>query len=278
MNQTAAKIALVTGASSGIGQAIAAELSKHGIRVYAAARSLPDYFDNLQESSPSDLLRMVRMDVNDPEAVEKKLNQIIAAEGRLDYFVQSAGNGIAGSVEDTQIDEVRYQMETNFFGAVTPLPIILKQMRQQGSGLIVQVGSMAGVLSIPFQAYYSASKAAIASLNLALADEVRPWGIRCMLVQPGDTRTGFTQARVMTRSAFESDYAASCRRSIDRMAADEQKGTSPEISARQVVRKMLKQRPPHVMSIGLFYQFAALASRLLPLRLVRWVVRLLYAG
>lgn len=277
MNQLV-KVALVTGASSGIGQAIAAELCKQGIRVYAASRSLPNYFDNTPESSSSDLLRTVRMDVNDPLAVEKTVSQIIAAEGRLDFFVQSAGNGIAGSVEDTQIDEVRYQMETNFFGAVTPLPIILKQMRQQGSGLIVQVGSMAGVLSIPYQAYYSASKAAIASLNLALADEVRPWGIRCMLVQPGDTRTGFTQARVMTRSALESDYAAVCRRSIDRMAADEQGGTSPETSARQVVRKMLKRRPPHVMSIGLFYKFAGMASRLLPLRLVRWVVRLLYAG
>lgn len=277
MNQTI-KVALVTGASSGIGQAIATELRKQGIRVYAASRSMPDYFDQEQRSESEDMLRTVRMDVNDTLAVEKTLAKIIAAEGRLDYFVQSAGNGIAGSVEDTQIDEVRYQMETNFFGAVTPLPIILKQMRQQGSGLIVQVGSMAGVLSIPYQAYYSASKAAIASLNLALADEVRPWGIRCMLVQPGDTRTGFTQARVMTRSALESDYAASCRRSIDRMAADEQNGTTPEISARKVVRKMLKRRPPHVMSIGLFYQFAGLASRLLPLRLVRWVVRMLYAG
>jgi short-subunit dehydrogenase len=264
------RVALVTGASSGIGQAIAAEMNRKGFRVYAAARSLPD---NLCAE-----LRTIRLNVNDPAAVDLAVAQIIATEGRLDCLVQSAGFGLAGAIEDTLIEEARAQLETNYFGAVNLLPPVLKQMRRQNNGLIVQIGSVAGALPIPFQAHYSASKAALAALTLALAEEVRPYHIRCMLVQPGDTRTGFTSARIMAKAALQCDYSERCKRSIDRMAADEMNGISSEKAARLVVRRMLRRRPPLVMSIGLFYKAAVIASRLLPVCLMRRLIGLIYAG
>jgi len=273
------RVALVVGASSGIGQAIAQELGRHGIKVYAASRSLPDFFEHPEnpQTAPQPWLRTVSLDVHLPASGEKAIQRILAAEGRLDYLVQSAGFGIAGAIEDTHLPEARSQFETNFFGSVCLLPAVLEQMRKQRSGLIVNIGSVAGILPVPFQAYYSASKAALAALTSALGNEIRPWHIRCMLVQPGDTRTGFTQARVMARQALQSVYAERCKRSIDRMAHDEQHGMSTSSAARSTVRAMLRRRPPQVLTLGLQYKLFAFAMRLVPNRLVQYVIYLLYA-
>ena len=273
------KIALVVGASSGIGKAIAAELGRQGCRVYAAARSLPDYFSDPAnpQTAPEPWMRTVRLDVNFPSACEHSVERIIAEEGRLDILVQSAGFGIAGAIEDTVIPEARSQMETNFFGAISLLPSVLRQMRSQKSGLIVNIGSVAGFLPVPFQAYYSASKAALAALTSALGNELRPWRVRCMLVQPGDTQTGFTRSRVLVKNALQSDYADRCRRSIERMANDEQNGMPTAMAARMIVAGMLRRRPPQVMTVGLMYKFFELAHHILPNRLIQYVIYKLYA-
>lgn len=274
------QVALVTGASSGIGQAIASELCRHGFRVYAAARSLPDYFINsgCEKQVGTGCLRPVTLDVTDEAAVGAIWQQVMAVEGRLDCLVQAAGFGLAGSVEDTAAAEARAQMETNFFGSVHFLPLVLEQMRRQKSGLIVQLGSVAGFLPIPFQAYYSASKAALAALILALADEVRPWGIRCLLVQPGDTQTGFTRSRILARGSEGSDYSRRCGRSITKMAADENRGVPAAAVASQIVRQICKRRPPLVYTPGLLYKIANILTKILPLRLYRRVIGLMYAG
>lgn len=277
--QSQTKVALVVGASSGIGKAIADELGRRGLKVYAASRSLPDCFDQPGDplTDPAASMRTVKLDVNVPHSGELAISRILAAEGRLDYLVQSAGFGIAGAIEDTSGPEARSQFETNFFGAVNLLPAVIRQMRQQGSGLIVNIGSVAGFLPVPFQAFYSASKAALAALTSALGNEIRPFGISCMLVQPGDTRTGFTQARIMVQHALNSAYAVRCRKSIERMAHDELNGMSTTAAARAVVRNMLRHRPPQVLTLGLQYKLFAFAERLLPNRLVQLVIYLLYA-
>ncbi|HBP37965.1 MAG TPA: short-chain dehydrogenase [Clostridiales bacterium] len=279
INSGIAGVALVTGASSGIGRALADELARLNYRVYAAARSLPDYFaDPAAETvSGSGSLRPIRLDVTDEAAVREAFNQIIAAEGRLDCLIEAAGYGLAGSVEDTASSEARSQLETNFFGAIHILPQALAQMRRQKHGIIVFLGSVAGFLPIPFQAYYSASKAALTALSLALAEEVRPWGIRCLLVQPGDTQTGFTHSRVMAQAAGQTDYADRCGRSINRMAADEMRGTPAEVTARLVARQMLRRRPPLVYTPGGLYKLASVLIRILPLGLSRRIIGLMYA-
>jgi short-subunit dehydrogenase len=174
--------------------------------------------------------------------------------------------------------EASDQMATNYLGVCNMLPPVLAQMRQQGSGLIVQLGSVAGFLPIPFQACYSASKAAVAALIQALANEVRPYGIRCLLVQPGDTRTGFTDARVISQDNDLLPYAARCRRSIARMAADEQNGMPAAKMARLIIRRIDQRRPPQIYTPGLLYKVAALLNRLLPRRLVNAILYLMYAS
>lgn len=274
------KVALVTGGSSGIGKSIVDELGRGGFQVYAASRSLPDFFDepDNEKTQPLPWLRTIRLDVNYPSQSARTVERIIAAEGHLDILVQAAGFGIAGAVEDTGHEEARSQMETNFFGSVSLLPPVLAQMRQQRSGLIVNIGSVAGFLPVPFQAYYSASKAALSALTLAMANEVEPFGIRCMVVQPGDTQTGFTRSRILIRNANRSDYATRCKRSVIRMESDEKSGMSPDTAARIIVRKMLRRNPPLVLTIGLIYRLYAVAVRILPLKLVRKVVYWLYAS
>lgn len=274
-------VAVVTGASSGIGEAIARELAGAGMHVYALARRLPDYFTDpgSQQDIATGCIRPLRGDVNLESELVAQLERVVAQEGRLDCLVQAAGFGIAGALEDTASQEAQQQITTNFFGAVHALPFVVQQMRSQKRGLIVQIGSVAGALPIPFQAYYSASKAALAAVSLALANEVSPWGIHCLLVQPGDTRTGFTQARHMTEAASRdsSAYAERCSRSVAKMAADEMGGVPAEAVARQIVRRMRRRRPPLVFTPGFSYKLLLFLARLLPLRLVRWVIGLMYS-
>ena len=273
-------IALISGGSSGIGRSIAYELGRRGIRVYTASRSLADFFDDPDndKTAPERWMRTVRLDVHSPDQGKRVVEKIVAEEGRLDILVQAAGFGIAGPVENTTHEEARSQMETNFFGSISLLPVVLEQMRKQRSGLVVNIGSVAGFLPIPFQEYFSASKAALAGLTLALDDEVRPYGIRCMIVQPGDTQTGFTKARIVSQRALQSEYSLRCERSLLRMEQDEQNGMSSDQVARIIVRHMLRRNPPVQVTCGFIYKLYALAARLLPVRLARWIIAKLYAG
>ncbi|MDW7659775.1 MAG: SDR family NAD(P)-dependent oxidoreductase, partial [Bacillota bacterium] len=221
----AVRVVVITGASSGIGKALAGQMAMRGDHVYALARSLPDQFG--QTAVPGNL-RTMKLDVTDAEAARAVIARVVAEEQRIDVLIQAAGFGLAGAVEAMTSQEAAAQMATNYLGVCNMLPPVLARMRQQGSGLIVQLGSVAGFLPIPFQACYSASKAAVAALTQALANEVKPYGIRCLLVQPGDTQTGFTDARIISKDNDLLPYAARCRRSVERMAADEQNGMPAE--------------------------------------------------
>ena len=277
--QASSRIIIITGASSGIGKAMADQLSLAGNRVYALARSLPDFFSDpgQERISGSGCLRPVRLDVTQPEQVRLVLDRIIGCEGRVDVLVQAAGYGLAGAVEDASPAEIQAQITTNFISLGYVLPPVLSQMRRQQSGLIVQLSSVAGFMPIPFQAYYTASKAAATAMMLALANEIRPYGIRCLVVQPGDTRTGFTGARMISRAAAGSSYQDRCSRSIAKMAADESRGVPADRMARLIIRKMDRRRPPLVYTPGLLYRTAYILQRLLPVRLVNAVLYRMYA-
>lgn len=266
------RVVVITGASSGIGLEMARQFAAGGDRVYALARRLPDSVAEPSEAAAGSWFTMP-LDVTDAEAARQAVTRIAAREGRIDILVQAAGYGLAGSVEAMTPTDAAGQMGTNFLGACHLLGPVLASMRARGSGLIIQLGSVAGFLPIPFQACYSASKAALAALTMALANEVRPFGIRCMLVQPGDTRTGFTEARVLCDADESLPYAERCRRSIARMAADEQNGFPADRLAAKIIRQANRRRPPLVYTPGLFYKLAALLSRVLPRR---WVMAVLY--
>jgi len=247
------RVVLITGASSGIGLASARRLAAAGNKVYGTSRS---------GASVDPAFQMLAMDVTDDAAVDRGVARVIDAESRIDVLVNNAGIGIAGSVEDTSIDEARAQFETNVFGMLRLCRAVLPHMRRQRAGLIVNMSSIAGLVPVPFQAHYSASKAAIESITEALRMEVRPFGIDVVLLEPGDFRTGFTANRVRVAAANDaSPYKARFERAIGVMERDEQAGDSPDVVARVLERIVVARSPSLRYSVGKALQRAAPALR-----------------
>lgn len=266
------RVIVITGASSGIGKAIAEQLSEQGDRVYALARSLTD-----NESDSESNMQSRQLDVRDPDAVNRVLSAIIQLEKRIDILILAAGFGLAGAVEAMTPDEAQSQMATNFLGVCHVLSPVLRQMREQKSGSVIQIGSVAGFLPIPYQACYSASKAAVSALMKATANEMKPHGIQCMVVQPGDTRTGFTDARVISPATANLPDADRCLRSIERMAADERKGLSADQMAQLIIRRLNRRKIPIQYTPGCLYRLAWFLNRLLPVRVIQRILYEMYA-
>ena len=153
---------------------------------------------------------------------------------------------------------------------------VLPVMREAGRGRIVNISSVAGVIAIPFQAYYSASKAAINSYTMALANEVRPFGVSVCAVMPGDIRTGFTSAREKLH-AGDDIYGGRIGRSVSGMERDELRGMAPETAGRYICSLATRRRVKPLYAIGLAYKFFCFLERILPVRPLSWLVGLLYA-
>lgn len=261
-----AKTVLITGGSSGIGLAAAEAFQKAGCRVYTLSRSMA--------KTPS--LQHLCADVTDETAIRNALEAVYSHEGRLDILVNCAGFGISGAVEFTSAEEAEKQLRVNFFGTVNACKAALPLMRAQGGGRIVNVSSVAAPVAIPFQAFYSASKAAINSYTCALANEVRPFDIGVTAVQPGDICTGFTAAR---EKSFRGDdvYAGRIVRSVARMERDEKNGMPPATVGRFLCRVALKRRVKPLYTVGFFYRLVCLLCKLLPCRIMNRIIGLLYA-
>lgn len=220
------------------------------------------------------------MDVTQDDSVREGIERIVASEGRLDIVINSAGMGIAGAVEDTSAEEARQQLDVNFLGVLRVCRAALPSMRAQRSGHIVTIGSIGGLVAIPFQGLYSASKFALEGLMESLRMEVKDFGIRVVLIEPGDYRTGFTGHRVLTReSNSNSAYHARFTRAVGRMTEDEQKGPLPDGVAR-LAKKLVEMRDPRLRyTTGPLNQRAAVwLKRFTPNRLVEKIVASYYSG
>ena len=260
------KVALVTGASSGIGRSVAKHLSKQGMIVYDLSRT----------DKPAYGIIHVKCDVTEERSVINAVNAILSEQGHIDILVCCAGMGISGAVEFTDPEDSRRQIDVNLFGTDRMVRAVLPTMRKERSGRIVIISSVAGVTPIPFQTWYSVSKAALCSYALALQNEVRPYGITVSSVLPGDIKTGFTAARKKS-SVGDQDYDGRIERSVARMEKDEQNGLSPEFAARIVVKAATKPRPKAQYATGLSYSAICVLIRLLPQRLSQWILYQMYA-
>lgn len=264
-------VVLVTGATSGIGRSIARLLCENGFHVYGAARHVED-FSPMQSGHYGGFVKLLTMDVRDQDSVLEAVRAVIKTEGRLDILVNAAGMGIAGAVEDTSAEEAALQMDTNFLGTLRVIRAVLPQMRGQGRGLVVCVSSVAGWVPVPFQAMYSCSKYAVEALAQALRVEAAPFGVRTTVIEPGDTRTGFTNARRFTKeTSVNKAYRTMCERALYSMTVSELKGRDPVTVARMVFKVIQKSRPPVRKVVGAEYKLLYGAYRLLP---ARWFVSL----
>jgi len=221
------KNVLITGTSSGIGRAVAEHLAAGGHRVVGTARR-PD--DAERETIPT-----FPLDVRDDVSVAHLVARFSEEVGRVDVLVNNAGYGLAGPIEETTIEEARAQFETNFFGVVRMTRAVLPLMRKAGGGLIVNVGSMAGLIGLPFQGFYAAAKFALEGFTEALRLEVRPFGIRVVNVDPADCRTPFTANRRRIANLTDT-YRADFERTVAIYERDERSGADPLVVARCIRR------------------------------------------
>jgi NAD(P)-dependent dehydrogenase (short-subunit alcohol dehydrogenase family) len=257
-------VILVTGASRGIGRALAEELCRRGHAVYGGARSWED------ASGLS--FTPLTMDVRDESSVKAAVERVLAGEDRIDVVVNNAGVSHSGPVEDTELAVALAMFETNYLGAVRMIRAALPAMRRQGSGTIVIVGSAAGRIGVPFQAHYAASKFAVEGLAEALYHELRPFGLRVLLIEPGDVGTTIWE-RSKGRAAEGSPYSRALKRFLavkDREMGE--RAAPPEAVAREIadIIESPTRRLRHAVAKGAGLILAA--RKLLPDRIFLWAV------
>ena len=272
---TKVQTVLLTGGSSGIGAETARLLALAGFKVYAGSRR----GSVSEECAAMDNVVPVVLDVNNQESVDTVVADILAKEGHIDAVVCNAGNGIAGAVENTTVDEAKYQFETCFFGAHRVIRAVLPSMRAQKFGRIITVSSVAAVVPIPYQTFYSSAKAAVLIYTKALSLEVKGFGIQCCSILPGDTKTGFTAARKVTAESEDSSsvYYETLKKSVGRMEHDEQNGMPAGKIAGAIVKQLKKSRMAATVTPRIDYKAINLLVRLLPTKLMLWIVGKLYA-
>jgi NAD(P)-dependent dehydrogenase (short-subunit alcohol dehydrogenase family) len=257
---------LVTGASSGIGAATAELLASRGYAVCGTSR------DPGRAAQRAPRIAWVAMDVRDDASVREGVSRAIDLHGHLDALVCNAGFGIFGSIEEVPLAAAREQFETNWFGTLRVLREALPALRSAPSARIAIVGSLAGRAPIPFQAHYSASKAALESLAQALHNELHDTRVRVSLIEPGDIRTAFNDATDfdLVRDSRYRERAARSREVIERSMA---RAPGPELVARAILHALSARRPRLRYAVGREALLVSFADRWLPervrLRLIR---------
>jgi len=268
-------IVLITGASSGIGKTTALFLAEKGFTVYGTSRK--ENPAPLQADGEGSI-HMIQMDVTNDQSVQRAVDAIIKETGRIDVVVNCAGIGISGAVEDCSAQEAQEQLNTNYCGVIRVLQAVLPHMRERKNGLIVNIGSVGGLFSIPFQTLYSSSKYALEALTEGLRIELKPWNVKAALVEPGDTKTGFTNSRMFAKKALTSPYRTAMSRAVGRMIHDELNGMEALSVTKTIFSLMKKRNPPIRKVVGFSYRCLVFAKRLLPSRLVESVLANMYTS
>lgn len=234
------KIVLVTGASSGLGKHIAEDLAKQGYHVFAAARSM-DKLATLR----SETIEPLRLDVTAEADIQAAVDHIKATKGRLDILVNNAGYGIYGTIEGIRDEHVRRAFAVNVFGLGAMTRAVLPMMREQKSGLIINISSVVGKAAVPVAGWYGASKHAVEGLSDALRLEVKPFGIKVVLIEPGAIRTGFEETAMATlaRSNDPSAYADLVSAFSNSIRNGYKSAPGPEVVTRQVNRAIAARNP-----------------------------------
>ncbi|HHU50674.1 MAG TPA: SDR family NAD(P)-dependent oxidoreductase [Firmicutes bacterium] len=265
---------LITGASSGIGAAIAECLADQGFRVWGTTRSLAKVAD--LPKSFSEKVSFIELDVTDEQSVAKGVADCLKQAGKIDILINNAGYGVFGSVEEFPVEKAVTLFETNYFGALRMIQAVLPQMRASGEGLIINITSLAGKFVIPFQVHYSASKYALEALTEGLRQELRPFGVKVVAVAPGDIKTNFNK---MTDFGCRADspyqrWADVCWRVIEENL---EKSPPPEVIARKVWQIVRKKNPRGSHPAGDFISTKLpFINRFLPASLREKLTRMFY--
>jgi NAD(P)-dependent dehydrogenase (short-subunit alcohol dehydrogenase family) len=258
-----AKVVLVTGASSGIGEATARRLAGLGYTVYAAARRV-DRMSALAERG----IRVASLDVTDDSSMIAIVDKITAEAGRIDVLVNNAGYGSYGALEEVPIEEGRRQFEVNLFGLARLTQLVLPQMRERGDGYIINISSMGGKIWEPLGSWYHAAKFAVEGLSDSLRAEVSGFGIKVVIIEPGNIRTEW--GRIAAENLQQASAAGPYRKLAELVgaglrAADTMTMSSgPEVVADAVAKAVQSRRPKTRYPVGGGARFILLAEKVLP--------------
>ena len=251
------KVVLITGGSSGIGKSIGEFLHKKGFVVYGTSRN--------PEKVLNSIFPLIALDVRNAESIRSAVSKVIEISGRLDVVINNAGVGITGPLEEIPMEEIKNNFETNFFGPIEVMKAVLPQMREQKSGLIINITSIAAYMGLPYRSVYSASKGALELITEALRMEVKSFGIEITNVAPGDFATNIASGRyhapVIKGSAYEKVYGNTLATMNEHVDA----GSNPNEMAEAIFKIIQEKKPKVHYKVGVFMQkFSIVLKRVLP--------------
>lgn len=251
------KVVFITGISSGFGKCISEYLAQKDYKVYGTSRS------NLESHNSVNVLNV---DVTVKVSIKKAIETILKNEGRIDFVINNAGIGISGPVEFSSPEDIKHQMDTNFMGIVNVIQSVLPAMRKQGAGTIINFSSIGGIMGLPYQGFYSASKFAVEGISEVLRMELKPFNIKVIVIRPGDFHTGFTSNRKIEYSLDVNDpYKQQLMKTMSVIETDERGGLNPEYLARKMHNIIRSKNPKSHYTVASFEQkFAIVLKSILP--------------
>lgn len=236
------KVVLITGASSGIGKSIATFLHQKNFKVYGTSRSI-------KSSSEADF-NFIQLDVTKEASISQAVEHVLNIEGRIDILINNAGVGITGPIEETPESEIKKAFETNYYGPLNMIKNVLPAMRKQGSGLIINVTSIAGYMGLPYRGIYSATKGALEITMEAYRMEIKQFGIKMTNVAPGDFATNIASGRyhapVVPGSPYEKVYGDTLKLMNEHVDA----GMNPDLMAQEIYRIIQLEEPNVHYKVG----------------------------
>lgn len=251
------KVVLITGGSSGIGKSVGEFLLTKGLTVYGTSRNPQNY---TQSKFP-----IIALDVADNNTIVTCVKTVIDAEGQLDIVINNAGAGITGPIEEIPEVEIKRNFETNFFGPINVIRAVLPQMRNQNSGLIINITSIAGYMGLPYRGIYSASKGALELITEAFRLEIKDFNIQMTNIAPGDFATNIAAGRFHAPAKEDSPYKEKYESVLKAIDEDVNEANDP-IAVAEMVYKVIKTKQPKIhYKVGAFKQkFSIVLKRLLP--------------
>lgn len=251
------KVVLITGGSSGIGKSVGEFLTDKGFTVYGTSRSPEKY--------ASSKFPIVGLDVSKVDSINQAVKTVIEKEGRIDVLINNAGVGITGPIEEIPEAEIKASFDTNFFGPINVIKLVLPQMREQGSGLIINVTSIAGYMGLPYRGIYSASKGALELVTEAFRMELKPFNIHMTNVAPGDFATNIASGRYHAPVLENSPYNKAYGNTLKLMDSHVDAGKDPLEMAKAILNIINSPNPKGHYKVGEFMQkFSIVLKRILP--------------
>jgi len=251
------KVVLITGGSSGIGKSIGEFLHAKGFTVYGTSRN--------PEKVTNSVFPLISLDVRDVSSIKSAIAEVISQSGRIDVVINNAGVGITGPIEEIPSEEIKNNFETNLYGPIEVMKAVLPQMRNQKSGLIINITSIAGYMGLPYRGIYSASKGALELITEAMRMETKQFGISITNIAPGDFATNIAAGRyhapVVKGSAYENVYG----NTLNEMNTHVDSGSNPNEMAKAVYKIIQTPNPKIHYKVGAFMQkFSIVLKRILP--------------